>query len=131
MEIRQKKDQITTVRTGKLFKQNNVYTTLLDNLWSLMYRKLWDHMNKMAAIILRMCEIMKDMPHSSYLSVKELLASSSWKYLHDCPDRKYVMEPPRIVVEGDKHYREHFHISGSLARQFWQYDILYHVKFHF
>ena len=61
-------------------------------------------MNKMAAIILQMSEIMKDMPHSSYLSVKELLASSSWKYLHDCPDRKYTQEPIKIVMEGDQDF---------------------------
>ena len=83
----------------------------------LVCRGLWDHMNKMAAIILSMCETTKDMPHSSYLSVKELLASSSWKYLHDCPDRKHTKDPPKIVMEGENDYREHFYISGILSHR--------------
>ena len=70
-------------------------------------------MNKMAAIILSVSEIMQEMPHSSYLSVKELLASSFWKYLHDCPDRKHTEEPPKIVMEIDKDCKRHFNIAGE------------------
>lgn len=70
-------------------------------------------MSKMAAVVCRMSETMKDMSQSSYLSVKELLASSSWKYLHDCPDRRHTQEPPKIVMEGEGDYKECFNISGK------------------
>ena len=70
-------------------------------------------MKKMAAVILHMSDTMTEMPHSSYLSVKELLDSSSWKYLHECPDRKHFKEPPKIIMENHDDYREQFNISGK------------------
>ena len=45
---------------------------------------------------------MKDMSHASYLSVKELLISPSWKYSHKCPYRKYTDAMPVINVDSTK-----------------------------
>ena len=72
-------------------------------------------MKKMADIIMCMAETMKGMSHSSYLSVKELLSCSSWKYMHECPDRKHTQEPPRIVMQGEDDYKEHFQIAGEFS----------------
>ena len=70
-------------------------------------------MNKMAATIFGMSDTMKDMSHSSYLSVKELLDSSPWKYLHECPDRKHAQVPLKIAMETNKGDREYFNVSGK------------------
>ena len=70
-------------------------------------------MKKMAGVIMYMADTMRRIPHSSYLSVKELLSSPSWKYMHECPERKHTQEPPRIVMDRKFDYKEHFHIAGE------------------
>ena len=65
----------------------------------------------MAIVLRQISEIMSNMSHSAYLSVKELLASSTWKYSHQCTDQKHTDTPPPVVLEGDN-YKEHLNISG-------------------
>lgn len=84
------------------------------------YRDLWDHMSKMAAALQHMSETMKIMPHSSYLSVKELVASPSWKYIHNCPDRKNTHMPTKIDITED----ESTEISGGTQNKI--YVTMYH-----
>lgn len=67
----------------------------------------------MAAVIQCMSEVMRDMPQSSYLLVKELVACSCWKYSHFSPDKNYSEEPPTLVMEEKDDYKEHLNISGK------------------
>ena len=64
-------------------------------------------MSEMAAVLHGTSEVMKDMPHPSYLSVKELIVDPSWKYLHECPNRKHLQSPSPVILRGQK-----FDISG-------------------
>ena len=84
---------------------------------------MWDHARKISAIVLRMSQTMKDMPHPFYLSVKELLVSPTWKYLHSCPDRSHTHEPPKVIVNGENEYTEHFNISGKFTCMFSYYIV--------
>lgn len=89
----------------------NSYWTI--NKLDVAYSKTWDHMYKMAAVLQRMSEVMRDMSQSSYLLVKEQVACSCWKYSHINPDKNYSEEPPTLVMEGQEDYKEHFNISGK------------------
>ena len=70
-------------------------------------------MRKMAAVLLRTAEVMQGMLRASYLAVKELMASSTWRYLHQHSDRKYDDQPPKVIMTGDDDYKEHFEIAGK------------------
>ena len=35
--------------------------------------------------------------------------------MHECPDRKHTQEPPRIVMQGEDDYKEHFQIAGEFS----------------
>ncbi len=67
-------------------------------------------MTKMAALLPEVSQAMNKMSSSAYLSVKELLVSASWKYCHECPERKHPEAPPMIVM---KRGGEMFKISGN------------------
>ena len=77
----------------------------------IFHRDLWDHMREMAAVLRDTARIMRDMPHPSYLSVKELIVNPSWKYLHECPGRKH-QQAPSLVILKDYPNHEEFNISG-------------------
>ena len=83
------------------------------NMCCINHRKLWDHMTKMAAVLSEVSSAMNRMSSSQYLSVKELLSSSMWKYAHQCPQQKHVETPPPVVLSGDSDYKEHFNIAGT------------------
>ena len=89
------------------------------------HRLLWDHMNKMAAVLLSTADVMKGFLRSSYLAVKELIAFPSWKYLHHCPERKHTDQPPQVVMKGEDDYQEHFEIAGKIRCSM----LLYLLKF--
>ena len=71
-------------------------------------------MNKMAAVLLCTADVMNDLQQPSYLAVKELTASPTWKHLHQYPEHKHPDHPPQIILTGDDDYKEHFEIAGTL-----------------
>lgn len=76
-------------------------------------RLLWDHMTKVAAVLSNVSQAMNKMSSPSYLSVKELLVSPMWKYIHDCPEQKHSKSPPTVALEGANNYHEQFNIAGN------------------
>ena len=70
-------------------------------------------MSKMASLLLRMADDMNGMQRPAYRSVKELLVSPTWKYLHNPPERKHPDKPPQIIMRGEDDYKEHFEIAGT------------------
>ena len=57
-------------------------------------------MTKMAALIQQTSEAMNLLSTNYYLSVKELLISSNWKYSHRCTKRRYS-HTPKVICEGE------------------------------
>ncbi len=70
-------------------------------------------MRKMAAVLLRTADVMKSLLRPSYLSVKELMASPTWRYSHHYTERNHPDQPPKIIMTGDDDYKEHFEIAGA------------------
>lgn len=90
---------------------------IVETLWLAIlcsyYRALLDHITKMAATLLRTSEVMtSQLHHASYLAVKELLVSPTWRYSHSCPQRKHTADIPQIVVTGCGDYKECSEIAG-------------------
>ena len=68
----------------------------------------------MAEVLTRTSEVMPKIsdPSSSYLSIKELLISPSWKYCHKCPSRKHCDSLTDIVIYSENKPKS-FNISGA------------------
>ena len=75
-------------------------------------RLLWDHMKKMAAVLLQTADAMNSFLSGSYFIVKELTISPTWRYLHQCPERRYPDAPPPVILKGENDYKEHF-VAGK------------------
>ncbi len=61
----------------------------------------------MASVLLRMANVMKRFLHPSYVAVKELVASSTWKYTHFFHPE---LPTQTIMTEDDAEYKE---IAGT------------------
>ena len=86
---------------------------------NLQPRKLWDHMSKMAAVLHHTSEVMtSQLPPSSYLAIKELLASPTWRYSHHCDQRMHTADVPQTVITGSDIGRECFEIAGTYTSCF-------------
>ncbi len=70
-------------------------------------------MSKMAPVLLRTADVMNGMHRPSYLAVKELMASPKWQYSHHYPERNHPDQPPKIIMMGDKDYKQNFEIAGT------------------
>lgn len=77
-----------------------------------LFSQLWDHMNKMAAVLLCTADVMKGLQWPSYLAIKEMMASPTRRYTHHYPEQKHSSKPPQIILTGDEDYKEHFEIAG-------------------
>ena len=75
-------------------------------------------MTKIAAVLSEVSKAMNRMSSSTYLSVKELLASPAWKYSHDRSQQKHSRAPTPVVLEGEQNYSERFTISGMYVMIF-------------
>ena len=64
-------------------------------------------MIKMAEILLRTSEVMNSQQfhHSTYLAVKELLATPTWKYSHSCSQIQHTADIPQVEMTGDGNYK--------------------------
>lgn len=69
-------------------------------------------MSKMAAVLLRTADVMKGLLRPSYLAIKELMVSPTWRYSHQYPEQKHPDHPPQIILTGDGDYKEQFEIAG-------------------
>ena len=69
-------------------------------------------MSDMASLLDELSKGLKNVTHSSYLSIKEVLIDSSWKYLHECLNRKHLQSPPPLEVMDDQGNQHQFEISG-------------------
>ena len=83
-------------------------------------------MTKMAAVLSEVSSAMNRMSSSQYLSVKELVASTLWKYTHQCPEPKHPRSPPTVALEGEDSYKEQFNIAGmhGVSSMFWKSHVL-------
>ena len=72
-------------------------------------------MTKMADVLVHTSEVMTNQIHdTSYLAVKELLSSPTWRYSHVHPQRKHTTSLPQIVMTGRGDHKEHLEIAGIL-----------------
>ena len=107
-----KRGLVSTGKTGKLADTyiGCMYFKFQSHCY---FREMWEHMTKMAAVLMHTSEVMNtQLSHSSYLAVKELMASPTWRYLHKQSERKHTTDPPKIIMTEWHDYKEHFEIAG-------------------
>ena len=70
-------------------------------------------MTKMAAVLEHTSEVMTSKIHdTSYLALKELLSSPTWRYSHLHTLRKHTASLPQIVMTGCGEQKETLEIAG-------------------
>ena len=78
-------------------------------------------MAKTSDILLHTSDAMRRLLRPSYLAVKELLVSPTWRYLHRYPESKNPDQPPQTAIAADDDYKEIAGIMITYTREFYDH----------
>lgn len=73
-----------------------------------MFRGLRKHSLQVAKLILHTCEVIKKISDETYIFLKQLLISPTWKYSHYSD-----MEQADLMIKNVEDVEGEFHVAGS------------------